>query len=103
MTHSKINYLSSKINTQTKNLSDRTKMKRIRDEIGYYLKSDATINTPLGEAVKIAQKPDTDFNKVAYDKEAKALKNKANMIKDEIMLGDETKALKLIIEFCQKS
>ena len=61
-----------------------------------------SLSTPIEDCYSFdGLQGEATTDEAAYRKEARKLRERASKVKDEIMLGDEAKALKLIREFCK--
>lgn len=95
----KLAALKRKHTRRAKEPADSVKMNAIRNQV-VFLKRSASLNATLRDAFDFSSlaKPE-ELDADAYGREAEKVRAEASKIRDEIMLGDEKKAIEMIRKF----
>ena len=96
----KIDALRKKFTKPAKDASDAEKLKAIKGG-DVSLRYGAKLSSPLSEAFDFDGLDHSEvLDRKAFDVAANEVRQKADKIMDEIMLGDATKAIKSVRQFC---
>ena len=98
----KANDLRQRFTKQSRQPSDLEKLRAIR-EGDVVLRRNATMSSPMAEAFDFSGLgPFTQVDQKPLGKALDLLKQQAAKVRDAVMLGDESNALKLIQSFCKE-
>lgn len=97
----KIDDLRVKHTKKAKVVSDGEKLNAIRNSDVYIKSYGVSLNTTLRDAFDFRRMAGADaLDEAAFRKAKRAVEAAAAKVKDEIMLGDDKKAIALIRKFC---